>query len=530
MKSILSKRLKNKAKTLNIRITKKVNGKRVYKTNNELIKQIKQKKQRKQIKQRKNKFSKNKERILMNTLTANAAEKRIEQNDALKQLQELVYNPNEVLDIKTIYDLLVKNKIMKNASEIYTEETREVLIKLSNREIIQSPKLKVEKIFCVLGKSLSKNERCCSITIPKLKIDKTQDKFIGIDKYLSEFESKGPDEDIQGSFENYKRVEINFLLILLEENEDNFQNKTKLCIPPFNLCVYKIPDIPGSQNQYEVITKKDITSCDETNIDRRILLYDELDANMILINSPIASNWEPLESKKKMKLFYPDNLNQLIENCKNNNKRIILFKLSLIERKEIYKGHANIILFDLKNKTIERFDPHGGSEYKDGNNIKKGDAYYNQLNIDLKLYETFIDTKILSNFNFTYIGVNKICPFSLGPQCYVDKFQGLCSTWISMYILLRILNPDLSQEQITNSMINHNDPEKILKILLRFNRFMADKLRRYSKEAINKIRNKNLHNQQMSIISSIIKNPQKILSTHEAKLLSSVLTSLPPLL
>ena len=47
MKSVLSKRLKNKAKTLNIRITKKVNRKRVYKTNNELIKQIKQKLQKK---------------------------------------------------------------------------------------------------------------------------------------------------------------------------------------------------------------------------------------------------------------------------------------------------------------------------------------------------------------------------------------------------------------------------------------------------------------------------------------------------
>jgi len=165
-------------------------------------------------------------------------------------------------------------------------------------------------------------------------------------------------------------------------------------------------------------------------------------------------------------------------------------------------SHANALVFDIRRKTIERFDPHGGNEYTDvklaydpksvnpigrkdfmygknynnnkfGINKKRSNALYDQFKIDRALSERF--KKELPNY--TYYGTNDTTPY-LGPQIKADDFAGLCVTWSCMYMVLRLLNPDLEPADITIRMID-GTPKELKNRILRFQKFI---IRTLSKE------------------------------------------------
>ena len=113
------------------------------------------------------------------------------------------------------------------------------------------------------------------------------------------------------------------------------------------------------------------------------------------------------------------------------------------------------------------------SKNKFGINKKKSKALFNQFLIDKELSNKF--KKELPNY--TYYGTNDTTPY-LGPQIKADEYAGLCVTWSCMYMVLRLLNPDLEPADITIKMID-GTPKELRNRILRFQKFI---IRTLSKE------------------------------------------------
>ena len=100
-------------------------------------------------------------------------------------------------------------------------------------------------------------------------------------------------------------------------------------------------------------------------------------------------------------------------------------------------------------------------------------ALYDQFTIDRELSYKFKNELP----NYTYYGTNDTTPY-LGPQAKADEYEGLCVTWSCMYMILRLLNPDLEPADITMKMID-GTPKQLRNRILRFQKFI---IRTLSKE------------------------------------------------
>ena len=104
--------------------------------------------------------------------------------------------------------------------------------------------------------------------------------------------------------------------------------------------------------------------------------------------------------------------------------------------------------------------------------------------------QVLIDTKLASKFkqvlpDYKYFGTNDTTPY-LGPQIKADEYDGLCVTWACMYMVLRLLNPDLSPPEVTIKMIN-GTPDQLRNRILRFQKFI---IRSLSKLNVNQLKKK----------------------------------------
>ena len=131
-----------------------------------------------------------------------------------------------------------------------------------------------------------------------------------------------------------------------------------------------------------------------------------------------------------------------IRNCEKDNKYMVVCDLTLLMTQDFSDAsHSNVLIFDTKRKTIERFDPHGANEYSNlklaydternstgrkdfkfgnnNNNKLKSSALFNQVSIDLKLKKYM--KRVLPNY--TYYGTNDTTPY-LGPQLKADEYAG----------------------------------------------------------------------------------------------------------
>lgn len=97
-------------------------------------------------------------------------------------------------------------------------------------------------------------------------------------------------------------------------------------------------------------------------------------------------------------------------------------------------GHANIILFDNKHKTIEHFEPHGNRGKK--SELESISRAYMKTSKNIKRFfkKYYPDYK--------YIPPNDY-ESKYGLQVKVDLFSGLCVTWCILYVHYRIINPNV---------------------------------------------------------------------------------------
>ena len=329
-----------------------------------------------------------------------------------------------------------------------------------------------------------------------LKLDKNQDNYISINEYLDAKKSLGPKEISHGLFFNYQQTGIGivFLLTLIAEKGPVSHIA---CIPNFYLCIYKIKYIENGITKYKFYTlendKNHCPSPDASNLNLSNVISNKFfsghrrfsRASIVIMNAPFTNSKNNYNDK--MKILIPPNLKSTLDKCVRDKKYMIICDLDLRFGDEIYNtvGHANTIIFDTKNKIIERFDPHGGSVYlgeefkkpgrkdfKFGDIKRKSSALADQEYIDSELKAKF--KKILPEY--TYMDTNDTCPY-LGPQIKADAYKGLCGTWTAMYMLLRVLNPQLKPADISSKMIEGTTNDIVHK-LLRFQKFIINKIKK----------------------------------------------------
>jgi hypothetical protein len=151
--------------------------------------------------------------------------------------------------------------------------------------------------------------------------------------------------------------------------------------------------------------------------------------------------------------------------------------------------HASIILYDFKNKIIERFEPYGNTNYLD-------------KDIDIVLSKELLKDNTTEH-NFKYYEPSKYFPVA-GFQTLSDEnnmfnqkmgdFGGYCLAWCLWYIEHRIKNKDIEPKILISKTIN-----KFLKMDIKPNEY----IRNYANH-INKLRVKWLKN--IGINENLISN------------------------
>jgi hypothetical protein len=171
------------------------------------------------------------------------------------------------------------------------------------------------------------------------------------------------------------------------------------------------------------------------------------------------------------KLNYPDTrlgLKNSISNCMKKGKDYIIifvgieYEYSDNEGKQAL-GHQNVMLFNVKRKEIEFFEPHGVINYGDDKFLRR--ELYNAIDI------VFIKEDI--PYNLMYYPMD-YCP--IGPQVYDNHTQksrgffrkkvenvseGYCASWSLYYIDARLSNPTIDRKELISTFVERYKHESI---------------------------------------------------------------------
>jgi len=167
-------------------------------------------------------------------------------------------------------------------------------------------------------------------------------------------------------------------------------------------------------------------------------------------------------------LDIPISMIEDIKKCFNENKRFTYINLRHYWDKVEF-GHANMILIDNINKTIERFEPYGKSILNDKKNI-----------VSTKIDNKFSDDVLnkIGLINYKYISPINYNPV-VGLQTKADAYEGMCATFSMIYLHLRLMNPDIDQKILIKYLLSKKKDE-IIDIILKYARYIENSLKENS--------------------------------------------------
>ena len=153
-----------------------------------------------------------------------------------------------------------------------------------------------------------------------------------------------------------------------------------------------------------------------------------------------------------------------INHCLNNKTdRFVTLSYQIVSYDSDI-SHANSLLFDNVNKTIELFEPH--SALTDSSTMEGIVGAYKIINTNLKKF-------IKAHFkNYKYISPQEYLP-SYGLQINYDAYNGLCVTWNILYIHYKLLNPNIDSKKLVRHINNYFNVGK----LLRYGKYVKEMLK-----------------------------------------------------
>lgn len=123
--------------------------------------------------------------------------------------------------------------------------------------------------------------------------------------------------------------------------------------------------------------------------------------------------------------------------------------------------HANLLIIDTKEKTVELFEPHGARA--ESSELESVSRAYQKVSKQVRRFFSFYYPEL------TFIPPSKFEP-SDGLQMRIDAFSGLCVTWTILYLHYRILNPDIKPKRLVTYI-----EKKVTKpFMLRYTRYVED--------------------------------------------------------
>jgi hypothetical protein len=164
-----------------------------------------------------------------------------------------------------------------------------------------------------------------------------------------------------------------------------------------------------------------------------------------------------------------NDLPAFISQCRS---RIIVIDVILVF--SAGSGHSNLLLVDQDQKTYERFEPHGRFTDPFLSLVNPGKDNYHDL-VDETLRGLAGDVPSLQGYS--YVAPLDYCPL-VGPQHYAqvdyedelyesDEDPGYCVVFSLLYAHLRLLDPDISQQQTVISLLSY-DPQELQRIMRRY--------------------------------------------------------------
>lgn len=189
------------------------------------------------------------------------------------------------------------------------------------------------------------------------------------------------------------------------------------------------------------------------------------------------------------KIIYIDNFDTLFNNI-IKTKQFIVIPLGI----EVANGsHANIIIIDTINKTIERFEPNGKNNPRD--------LYYNADLLDNILTSKF--NELISDYTFLKpsdflpdIGFQILETLENERCTRLGDPNGFCAVWCVWWAEQRITNPKIKPDKLTEELIRQ----------IRFaNKSFKNLIRNYSMKII-KVRDSYLKKYNLDINDWILNN------------------------
>jgi ankyrin repeat protein len=230
-----------------------------------------------------------------------------------------------------------------------------------------------------------------------------------------------------------------FIMYLLEKYPD-----VKIPILPD-----KVKKIPQMQKLINLVDYREIYNYLNTPEMIKFLKLDSIESyNMQndIIKSLSGNYFSTRDILSNVNLYWRDSYNYfmspfLIDSIKNTininpKTKLIIMPVQIHGSDESLIYHANFIIYDVKNKIVEIFDPNeNGSKYRnhDLNNYLK---LLFENNFDVKFYSS---NKINPHNSFQVY--DYATPYS---QSYINDPAGFCLAWCIWYVEMRIINYNIN--------------------------------------------------------------------------------------
>ena len=271
-------------------------------------------------------------------------------------------------------------------------------------------------------------------------------RWVDIDPYLSSKHSRGPDERKEfgsefTSFESYD-TDILTLSFILRQSPDL---QKVACIAPWRICM-----LGSVADPEEIVMQQPVSPsfCPPPLFGYR----PQGDLQGGLLVTGLVSG--------RPQLWVPDGFERGLLDCRGRGVRFVVCNLGVHETRSISSGHANGLIFDVRDSRIERYDPQT-----------------RKVAWEVDIHDQIIGRLFLHRLpGWKYVGTQQAAPKRPVQRLETDSYDGMCQTFAFWWTLLRILNPDRTSREVQQYMLRGTARE-IRSKSLRLNRFMADSLR-----------------------------------------------------
>ena len=201
-----------------------------------------------------------------------------------------------------------------------------------------------------------------------------------------------------------------------------------------------------------------------------VVIPDNYDTN---VRTPkyypaISLEWHSTDTNRGL-ILVPKGFWKALKECENSSKRFIIFPFGF-SKSDYSDGHANYMIYDKKDKSLERFEP----------NKVPVSSYANPKNLDKEIKSLF--DFYMPDFVQNYYAPTDYCPVNNFQYIQVQENVkkegdpgGFCQPWSVWYADLRLSNPNKSRKDVIKlamKKIEEKEPKAYTKFIRNYAQFI----------------------------------------------------------